>query len=96
MRESRDRPFLFYGLLSLHNSIRQRRQFLHRNYTEFGERILRHNQGRSKYTKSKRPWNLVYFEEHPDRSDAMKREYAIKRRKSKEYLAKLIERFNSG
>ena len=60
------------------------------------ERILRHNQGRSKYTKSKRPWNLVYFEEHADRSDAMKREYAIKRRKSREYLAKLIERFSSG
>ena len=60
------------------------------------ERIERHNQGRSKYTKSKRPWNLVYFEEHPDRSGAMKREYAIKRRKSKEYLAKLIERFSSG
>ena len=60
------------------------------------ERIERHNQGLSKYTKSKRPWNLVYFEEHADRSDAMKREYAIKRRKSKEYLAKLIERFNSG
>ena len=59
-------------------------------------RIFRHNQGRSKYTKSKRPWNLVYFEEHADRSDAMKREYAIKRRKSKEYLAKLIKRFNSG
>ena len=60
------------------------------------ERIERHNQGRSKYTKSKRPWNLVYFEEHPDRSGAMKREYAIKRRKSREYLAKLIERFSSG
>ena len=60
------------------------------------ERIERHNQGRSKYTKSKRPWNLVYFEEHPDRSDAMKREYAIKRRKSKDYLAKLIEKFSSG
>jgi len=60
------------------------------------ERIERHNQGRSKYTKSKRPWNLVYFEEHADRSDAMKKEYAIKRRKPKEYLAKLIKRFNSG
>ena len=60
------------------------------------ERILRHNQGRSKYTKPKRPWNLVYIEEHPDRSSAMKREYAIKRRKSKDYLAKLIEKFSSG
>jgi putative endonuclease len=60
------------------------------------ERIERHNQGRSKYTKSKRPWNLVYVEEHPDRSSAMKREYAIKRRKSKDYLANLIEKFSSG
>ena len=56
------------------------------------ERILRHNQGRSKYTKHKRPWNLVYVEEHPDRSIAMKREYAIKGRKSKDYITKLIER----
>jgi len=60
------------------------------------ERIERHNQGRSKYTKPKRPWNLVYIEEHPDRSSAMKREYANKRRKSKDYLAKLIEKFSSG
>ncbi|MDX2502197.1 MAG: GIY-YIG nuclease family protein, partial [Deltaproteobacteria bacterium] len=44
----------------------------------------------------KRPWNLVYVEEHPDRSSAMKREYAIKRRKSTDYLAKLIEKFSSG
>ena len=27
------------------------------------DRITRHNQGRSKYTKSKTPWDLVYFEE---------------------------------
>ena len=55
-------------------------------------RILRHNQGRSKYTRTKRPWKLVFYEEHPNRSSAMKREYAIKRRKSKDYIAKLIER----
>jgi len=60
------------------------------------ERILRHNQGRSKYTKAKRPWILVHCEKHPDRSTAMKREYAIKRRKSKDYIAKLVEEFSSG
>ena len=49
------------------------------------ERVERHNQGRSKYTKSKRPWKLVYSEEYPDRSRAVKRENEIKRRKSKEY-----------
>jgi len=59
-------------------------------------RILRHNQGRSSYTKAKRPWKLVYYEEYADRSSAMKREYAIKRRKSKDYIIKLIEGFSSG
>ncbi|MCP4367157.1 MAG: GIY-YIG nuclease family protein [Deltaproteobacteria bacterium] len=55
------------------------------------ERLARHNQGRSKFTKPKRPWNLVYHEEHPDRSSAMKREYAIKRKKSKDYIKSLIK-----
>ncbi|MDY6793430.1 MAG: GIY-YIG nuclease family protein [Thermodesulfobacteriota bacterium] len=54
-------------------------------------RIERHNQGRTKYTKPKRPWKLVYHEEHPDRSSAMKRENAIKRRKNKDYIKTLIK-----
>jgi len=62
--------------------------------SDLSERIERHNQGRSKYTRAKRPWALVYFEEHPDRSSAMKREYAVKRRKSKDYIKKLIEKFS--
>jgi putative endonuclease len=39
---------------------------------DLSQRIERHNQGRSKYTKHKRPWNLVYVEDHPDRSSAMR------------------------
>jgi putative endonuclease len=53
-------------------------------------RLKRHNEGRARYTKSKRPWELVYYEEHPDRSSAMKREYAIKHRKSAEYIKTII------
>ena len=53
-------------------------------------RIERHNEGRVKYTKHKRPWQLVYCEEYPDRSIAMKREKEIKRRKKKEYIETLI------
>ncbi len=63
---------------------------------KLAERILRHNQGRSKYTRTKRPWKLVFYEEHPNRSSAMKREYAIKRRKSKDTITKLIGRGISG
>ena len=54
-------------------------------------RLERHNQGRSKYTKPKRPWKLVYHEEHPDRSSAMKREYAIKRQKRKAFIESLVK-----
>ena len=53
-------------------------------------RLRRHNQGRSKYTKAKRPWELVYFEKHPYRSSAIKRENQIKRRKKKGYIEKLV------
>jgi putative endonuclease len=54
-------------------------------------RIERHNQGRSKYTKSKRPWKIVHIEEFDTRSEAMKREYAIKRHKRKAYIENLIK-----
>jgi putative endonuclease len=56
------------------------------------ERLERHNQGRSQYTKAKRPWRLVYSEEHPDRSSAVKRENEIKWRKSRKFVDKLVER----
>jgi len=58
--------------------------------SHLSDRIDRHNQGRSKYTKAKRPWNLIYHEEHPDRSSAVLREKEIKARKSKEYIERLV------
>ena len=56
------------------------------------DRIERHNQGRSKYTKPKRPWQLVYCEEFASRSEAQKREMEIKNRKSKDFIDNLVER----
>ena len=53
-------------------------------------RLRRHNQGRSKYTKPKRLWQLVFQESHPDRSSAVKREHQIKNRRSRTYIAKLV------
>jgi putative endonuclease len=60
------------------------------------DRIERHNQGRVKYTQPKRPWKLVYSEEHPDRSSAMKREYEVKSHKRKVYVENLIKQFSGG
>lgn len=44
------------------------------------KRVKIHNQGRgAKYTRMRLPVKLVYVEEQPDRSTAMKRERAIKK-----------------
>jgi len=38
------------------------------------DRLKRHNEGRSKYTKSGIPWELLYSEQHLNRSSAIRRE----------------------
>ncbi|WP_027089205.1 GIY-YIG nuclease family protein [Thomasclavelia saccharogumia] len=62
--------------------------------TNIEKRIIVHNSGKgAKYTKSRRPVNLVYFEELENKSLALKREHAIKQltRKQKEDLIKLAK-----
>lgn len=54
------------------------------------ERLERHNQGRSKYTKEKRPWNIVFREEFPNRSSAVKRENYLKLQKNKKLVESLV------
>ncbi len=56
-------------------------------------RLKRHNEGRVAYTKPKRPWKLVYSEEHPDRSSAAKRENEIKTHKRRAFIEVLIEKY---
>jgi len=89
-----DRPFfhfMAYHLYIIQSKIDD--SFYIGTTQNLDERIIRHNQGQSKYTKTKRPWKLVYNEEHPNRSSAMKREYALKRRKSKDFIESIIESF---
>ncbi|MBX3254749.1 MAG: GIY-YIG nuclease family protein, partial [Chitinophagaceae bacterium] len=54
-------------------------------------RMSKHFDGMSKYTASKRPWRLVYFELFTSRSAALKRERHIKMQKSSKYINMLIE-----
>jgi putative endonuclease len=59
------------------------------------KRVKAHNDGKgAKYTKPRRPVELVYVEEFDDKIDAMKREAAIKklRREEKIKLIKSKER----
>ena len=63
-------------------------------YTGYTDDIARreavHNSGRgAKYTRSRLPVKMVYHESFATRSEAMKREYAIKRL-SREQKLKLI------
>ena len=47
-----------------------------------------HNSGKgAKYTKNRRPVELVYFEEYDTKQEAMKREYAIKQLSRQKKLA---------
>lgn len=59
--------------------------------TDIEKRIEAHNAGKgAKYTKARRPVELVHLEEFSTKEEAMKREYAIKQltRKAKEALIK--------
>lgn len=47
--------------------------------TDLEKRIQTHNRGKgAKYTKSRLPVELVYYETHETKQEAMRREYAIK------------------
>lgn len=59
------------------------------------KRVGLHNSGKgAKYTRSRRPVELVYYEMYEDRREAMRREYAIKQltREKKQMLIRDGER----
>lgn len=59
--------------------------------TDPPRREKQHNAGRgARYTRARRPVRMVYIEEQPDRTAAMKRERAIKMM-TRERKRKLIE-----
>ncbi|MFN2424768.1 MAG: GIY-YIG nuclease family protein [Cryomorphaceae bacterium] len=55
------------------------------------DRLKRHNEGRSKYTKSGIPWTLKYKESFATRSDAMAKEKKIKSSKDRDQLWRYIQ-----
>lgn len=57
------------------------------------KRVKTHNEGKgAKYTKARLPVKLVYFEEFYTKSEAMKREAAIKKMNRKDKLKLIKER----
>lgn len=43
------------------------------------KRLVEHNEGKSRYTARKKPWKLIYAEEHLTRASALKREKSLKK-----------------
>ena len=61
---------------------------------DLNKRLALHNNGKgAKYTRSKRPCKLVYYEEINNKSEALKREIAIKKL-SKAQKEDLVRSFN--
>ena len=69
-------------------------QKLNRYYTgsaeDVGKRLERHNAGFVTSTRPGSPWELKYTESFSTRSEALKRELEIKRKKSRVYIEGLI------
>ena len=57
------------------------------------KRFKEHNEGRSAYTKSRGPYELVYYEACLDEEDAKSRERYLKSGKGKRYIKDRLKRF---
>jgi putative endonuclease len=62
--------------------------------SDLGKRLREHNEeeiGRRRFTrKQSGPWRLLYFEEMPTRSEAMRRETHLKTGKGREWIRQNI------
>jgi len=55
------------------------------------KRLFDHNEGLSKYTSRKRPWEIVYFEKFETRTEAIKRERFLKHQRNSSFYKSLYE-----
>ena len=62
--------------------------------TDISSRVNKHNFGSTPSTKPGIPWKLVYYEEFSTKTDAIKRELEIKKKKSRKYIEYLISNFS--
>jgi putative endonuclease len=54
-------------------------------------RLEEHNRGKGNFTSKGVPWLLAYKEEYTNKTNAVKRELAIKKRKSRLYVQHRID-----
>jgi putative endonuclease len=59
------------------------------------KRLIDHNLGKSTYTRTRIPWDLVYKEEFKNKKEAIIRERFLKNQKNREFYSNLIKLGNS-
>ncbi len=65
-------------------------QFYVGSSTDVDKRLEQHNAGYNKSTKGGAPWTIKFIETYDSETMARKREYAIKKKKSRKYIEWLI------
>ena len=77
--------FIVYAILSLKD------QRIYVGMTsDLGKRLREHNAGKTKSTKGYRPWQLIYSESLPLRTEARAREKYLKSGIGKEFLKSMV------
>ncbi len=62
---------------------------------DVNERLIKHNTNHSGFTGKTGDWTIKWTEQHPTKTDALKREKQIKAWKSRKLIEKLIVEFNA-
>lgn len=84
---------LFYHVYVLRS--KKNNKFYIGYINDLRKRFKDHNSGKSGYTKSRGPYELIYYESYRNKEDARSRELQLKSGTGKAYLKKRIKRFLS-
>lgn len=88
--ENKNKMFYVYVLQSLKDNK------LYIGFTsDLKRRFKEHNNGESKSTKSRKPFELLYYEAHKSERDARRRERYLKTDKGKSDLKQMIREFSN-
>jgi len=77
--------YFVYVLRSLKNG-----QFYTGSTEDLEKRLIRHNSGETGYTRTRRPFELVYSESFSTRGDAIRREKELKSGKGRDELRRKL------
>lgn len=91
MNPVRDAPFVYTYVLRSTKTGRFYTGFT----TDLRKRLQEHNNNKSKYTKYKGPYELIYYEASKNNEDARSRELYLKSGMGKRFIHNRLKRFLS-